>query len=77
MTYGFRPENWPTFQAELQKRGISGADIEKVEMRPTEDRVPSWRNLSTRISEVALNHRVDLRRGPHAAGPVRGAAPPV
>ena len=37
MTYGFRPENWPTFQAELQKRGISGADIEKVEMRPTED----------------------------------------
>ena len=37
MTYGFRPENWPDFQAELQKRGISAADIEKVEMRPTED----------------------------------------
>jgi hypothetical protein len=37
MTYGFRPENWPAFQAELQKRGISAADIEKVEMRPTED----------------------------------------
>ena len=37
MTYGFRPENWQTFQAELQKRGISAADIEKVEMRPSED----------------------------------------
>jgi hypothetical protein len=37
MTYGLRPENWPAFQAELQKRGISVADIEKVEMRPTED----------------------------------------
>jgi hypothetical protein len=37
MTYGFRPDNWPAFQAELQKRGISAADIEKVEMRPTED----------------------------------------
>jgi hypothetical protein len=37
MTYGFRPENWPAFQAELQKRGISALDIEKVEMRPAED----------------------------------------
>ena len=37
MTYGFRPENWPAFQAELRKRGISAADIEKIEMRPTED----------------------------------------
>lgn len=33
MTYGFRPENWPAFQAELQKRGIAAADIEKVEIR--------------------------------------------
>ena len=37
MTYGFRPENWPAFQAELHKRGIRAADIEKVEMLPTED----------------------------------------
>jgi hypothetical protein len=36
MTYGFRPENWPAFQAELRKRGISAADIEMIEMRPTE-----------------------------------------
>ena len=37
MTYGFRPENWPAFQAELKKRNISATDIEKIEMRPTED----------------------------------------
>jgi hypothetical protein len=37
MTYGFRPENWNAFQAELQTRGIRAADIEKIEMRPTED----------------------------------------
>jgi hypothetical protein len=36
MTYGFRPENWPAFQAELKRRGINAADIERVEMRPTE-----------------------------------------
>ena len=34
MTYGFRPENWPAFQSELQKRGIAAAEIEKVEFRP-------------------------------------------
>lgn len=34
MTYGFLPENWPAFQSELQRRGITVADIEKVEMRP-------------------------------------------
>jgi len=37
MTYGFRPDNWPAFQAELQKRGINRADIEKIEMRAPED----------------------------------------
>ena len=30
-------EAWSAFQAELQKRGISAADIEKIEMRPTEN----------------------------------------
>ncbi len=34
MTYGYRPENWDTFQVELQQRGIAAADIEKVEIRP-------------------------------------------
>jgi hypothetical protein len=34
MTYGFRPANWPAFQAELRRRGIATEDIEKVDMRP-------------------------------------------
>lgn len=34
MTYGFRPENWPTFEHELRTRGIVVSDIEKVEIRP-------------------------------------------
>lgn len=33
MTYGFRPENWPAFQGELQQRGIAVGDVEKVEFR--------------------------------------------
>jgi hypothetical protein len=37
MTYGFRPDNWPVFQAELKRRGINTTDIEKIEMRPTDD----------------------------------------
>ena len=35
MTYGFRPETWPVFQSELQKRRITAAEIEKVEIRPS------------------------------------------
>ena len=35
MTYGFRPDNWPAFQAELERRGITAAEIERVEIRPT------------------------------------------
>jgi hypothetical protein len=35
MTYGFRPEYWSAFQAELTQRGIETDDIEKVELRPT------------------------------------------
>ena len=38
MTYGYRPENWPVFQTELQRRGIAAADIEKVEIRPERPR---------------------------------------
>ena len=33
MTYGFRPQHWPTFEWELDHRGIRAADIEKVELR--------------------------------------------
>src|SRR6266508_6022771 len=57
MTYGFRPENWPAFQAELQKRGISAPDIEKVEMRPTDrDRLG---RVKRRLSSIALQKPVD------------------
>ena len=30
MTYGFCPQNWRAFEAELQERGIAIADIEKA-----------------------------------------------
>jgi hypothetical protein len=46
MTYGFRPENWPAFQAELRKRGISAADIEKIEMRQLRTRASRWRAVT-------------------------------
>jgi hypothetical protein len=36
MTYGFRPDNWPVFESELQARGIATADIERVEIRPAD-----------------------------------------
>jgi hypothetical protein len=33
MTYGFRPQNWWSFQQELRARGIAVSEIEKIEMR--------------------------------------------
>jgi len=42
MTYGFRPENWPAFQAELQKRGIAVSDLERVELRPKAVHAAPW-----------------------------------
>ena len=33
MTYGFRPEHWPTFEAEMDHRGIVPREIETVELR--------------------------------------------
>jgi hypothetical protein len=35
VTYGFRPEHWPTFEHELRVRGIVAGDIERVEIRPS------------------------------------------
>ncbi len=57
MTYGYRPDNWPAFQSELERRGIPADDIERVELRPVSEaptathvtvtlrsgRVESWR----------------------------------
>jgi class 3 adenylate cyclase len=34
MTYGLRPENWATFHTELDARGITPEEIERVEIRP-------------------------------------------
>ncbi len=38
MTYGYRLENWPAFEDELQRRGIAPGDIERVELRPPAER---------------------------------------
>jgi len=58
MTYGFRPDNWPVFQAELQKRGINATDIEKIEMRPADDPAVA---LESRVGIVDVT--VTLRSG--------------
>jgi hypothetical protein len=49
MTYGYRPENWAAFQAELAERGIDTDEIEKIELRAASvivtlrsGRVESW-----------------------------------
>jgi len=34
VTYGFRPEDWPLFHSQIEKRRIEVGDIERVEMRP-------------------------------------------
>jgi hypothetical protein len=58
MTYGFRPDNWPAFQAELQKRGINTADIEKIEMRAPDD--PS---VASESRHSVVDVTVTLRSG--------------
>jgi class 3 adenylate cyclase len=54
MTYGFRPENFPAFQAELGARGITPGDIEKVEIRPED---------ADAMSVGIVNVTVTLRSG--------------
>ena len=58
MTYGFRPENWPVFQAELQKRGIATAEIEKVEIRPS-----AGANIPEESPQRLVDVTVTLRSG--------------
>ena len=56
MTYGFRPANWPAFQAELAKRDIAVSDIERFEIRPHGE--PDIRKLSrTGLVEVTVTLR--------------------
>ena len=41
MTYGFRPDNWQAFEAELEQRSIPAAEIERVELRPVAPTSPA------------------------------------
>jgi hypothetical protein len=78
MTYGFRPENWPAFQAQLQERGIAVTDIERVEIRPETTHTLDWREPLGRFQwvSVGLIHvtvtlrsgRVESWRQPQAEG---------
>ena len=64
MTYGFRPENWPAFQAELLERAIPVADIEKIEFRPRTS--PLARPTLSHDAEIApstVEITVTLRSG--------------
>jgi hypothetical protein len=66
MTYGFRPENWPAFQAELQERGIAVTDIERVEIRPETTHTLDVREPEGRfqwVSEGLIHVTVTLRSG--------------
>ena len=65
MTYGFVPGNWPTFQRELDRRGLAVDDIEKVEIRPSADA-----SSATTIDVVvtARSGRVHAWRQDEAAG---------
>ncbi|MBI2158945.1 MAG: hypothetical protein HYU25_00885 [Candidatus Rokubacteria bacterium] len=58
MTYGYRPENWPVFEAELRKRRIVATDIEKVEIRPEH---PGNMNVTVTLR----SGRVESWRQPH------------
>ena len=64
MTYGFRPENWPAFQAELLERAITVADIEKIEFRP---RIPHLARTTlpqrAEIAQTEVEITVTLRSG--------------
>ena len=55
MTYGFRPENWPVFQHELEERGIAVTDIEKVAMQPQLPSGPAA--IDTAMVEVTVTLR--------------------
>lgn len=35
MTYGFCPDDWPRFHAQITRRGIELAEIERIELRDT------------------------------------------
>lgn len=83
MTYGYRPDNWPDFQGELERRGIVPDEIEKVELRPDADapatithvtvtlrsgRVETWQQHGGREA-LPLHVRDSAARVPGASAP--------
>jgi hypothetical protein len=75
MTYGFRPDNWQAFEAELSQRGIPAAEIERIEIRPA---VAKWPLLIADVEGDAgmVDVRVVLRSGRVASWRQRQSAPP-
>jgi hypothetical protein len=79
MVYGFRPENWPAFEAELQKRAIAVAEIERVEIRPGSTPDPAGAGHAGTVSVVVTlrSGRVDSwshPRQPRSGGRLPGDA---
>lgn len=67
MTYGFRPENWATFQRELRARGITVNDIEKVEIQPrTAEGAAGVPTGTIGIAVTLRSGRVETWSQPHA-----------
>lgn len=64
MTYGYRPEDWPAFHVELERRGILTADVEKIELRPASD-APA----DTDITVTTRSGRVESWRQPPSSKP--------
>ncbi len=65
MTYGFRPESWPAFQRQIDARGITIAEIEKVELRPqlAADAAPAM----VEVTVTLRSGRVEAWRQPQRA----------
>jgi hypothetical protein len=59
MPYGYRPDDWPAFQSELERRGIPAAEIEKIELRPV-----SESPANTDITVTTRSGRVETWRQP-------------
>ena len=53
MTYGFRPENWWSFEQELHARGITVGEIEKVELRSADTGGSAIVTVTLRSGRVA------------------------
>jgi len=75
MTYGFRPENWQAFEAELARRSIPAAEIERVEIRPVVAQSPEPL-ADTEGGAGMVDISVVLRSGSVASWRQRQSPPP-